>query len=490
MSNFNQNWIPVVDKQKGLYGLISPALCRILLKSKRIFVSGRAPFTVSTRSDFVLIKQNGFIFVSSISAGIDPGVKHTGISLFTENTNCKRTVFYTAILKHRGQRISRNLEKRRSLRSSRNNRRKKTSLSYRTISDFRFDEVLQQKQGTRLKKFLKPTEWLPVSVVSRLSNISRFFRRIGFRYGNLYIEDVMFTPTQIEEIFIDQHGWVKIPRNARDYVKWRDNYTCQYCGYDFIKNDFKRRLEIDHIVPRSRGGDNDRTNLICSCHNCNQEKSNLTLLEWYKVAKPKQKKGIEKLLKQEQKASPHKYSTLATITRKILARYLYHSLTTPNMDFYNWINKKQFLLYSGVGLGICSYPGYYTKQTRLRNNLPKDHHIDAACVGTRGVVKFKTKVVDEISSMGKGKRQMCRMNKYGFQASAPKPKNKRVNGFSSGDLVKLGKKIYYISTSRSNGLIAIVENGKQKFLKKDQIKSIKLLWKNNGYRYITRPTVY
>jgi len=56
----------------------------------------------------------------------------------------------------------------------------------------------------------------------------------------------------------------------------RDGYICQYCGrpvvaYDFVKgmpvpND---AATIDHIIPKARGGNNCRGNLITSCKECN-----------------------------------------------------------------------------------------------------------------------------------------------------------------------------------------------------------------------------
>jgi 5-methylcytosine-specific restriction endonuclease McrA len=53
----------------------------------------------------------------------------------------------------------------------------------------------------------------------------------------------------------------------------RDNFTCQYCGLDASK-DFETwwhaNLNIDHIVPKSRGGSiDDEKNLVVACRACN-----------------------------------------------------------------------------------------------------------------------------------------------------------------------------------------------------------------------------
>lgn len=53
-----------------------------------------------------------------------------------------------------------------------------------------------------------------------------------------------------------------------------DDFTCQYCGRT------NTRLECDHIIPISRGGNNDFENLITACFNCNRSKRNKTISEW------------------------------------------------------------------------------------------------------------------------------------------------------------------------------------------------------------------
>jgi 5-methylcytosine-specific restriction endonuclease McrA len=63
-------------------------------------------------------------------------------------------------------------------------------------------------------------------------------------------------------------GRKAIPKKLRFEVFKRDSFTCQYCGKsapDII-------LEVDHIHPVSRGGEEDITNLITSCFDCNRGK--------------------------------------------------------------------------------------------------------------------------------------------------------------------------------------------------------------------------
>jgi 5-methylcytosine-specific restriction endonuclease McrA len=55
---------------------------------------------------------------------------------------------------------------------------------------------------------------------------------------------------------------------TRQNVFERDKNMCQYCGHKFDRKD----LNIDHVVPRHRGGLTTWTNVVCSCLDCNRRK--------------------------------------------------------------------------------------------------------------------------------------------------------------------------------------------------------------------------
>lgn len=59
-------------------------------------------------------------------------------------------------------------------------------------------------------------------------------------------------------------------RRARIYM--RDKFRCQYCG----ERKTSGELTLDHILPRSRGGDNSPLNVVTACVSCNQRKGNRT----------------------------------------------------------------------------------------------------------------------------------------------------------------------------------------------------------------------
>lgn len=56
---------------------------------------------------------------------------------------------------------------------------------------------------------------------------------------------------------------------SRKNVLRRDGFRCQYCNQ-------RERLTVDHVIPRSRGGRDQWTNLVAACIRCNNKKGNRT----------------------------------------------------------------------------------------------------------------------------------------------------------------------------------------------------------------------
>lgn len=63
-------------------------------------------------------------------------------------------------------------------------------------------------------------------------------------------------------------------RRIRLRIFKRDGWACTYCGTS------AEPLECDHIVPISRGGSNDDSNLTTACRRCNRSKRAKLLSEW------------------------------------------------------------------------------------------------------------------------------------------------------------------------------------------------------------------
>jgi hypothetical protein len=132
----------------------------------------------------------------------------------------------------------------------------------------------------------------------------------------------------------------------REYLLAKSGHQCAYCGASGVP------LNIDHIVPRSKGGSNRVSNLTVACIPCNQAKDALPLEEF--VNDP------------------------ARVAR-ILA-----SAKAPLRDTAA-VNTTRPALYAALvatGLPVESASGGRTKWNRDRNAVPKSHVLDALCAGT------------------------------------------------------------------------------------------------------------
>ena len=88
------------------------------------------------------------------------------------------------------------------------------------------------------------------------------------KYGISYelIDEDNLTKRQVRQ---------RLTTKAKEQIYIRDKFECQYCGS-------KEELEVDHIIPISKGGTNENDNLITACHRCNTSKSDKDLEEFIK----------------------------------------------------------------------------------------------------------------------------------------------------------------------------------------------------------------
>src|SRR5664279_532065 len=80
----------------------------------------------------------------------------------------------------------------------------------------------------------------------------------------------------IRPVVIRLVSYVRIPRDThrrkitRRAVFARDDWTCQYCGS-------RSNLTVDHVIPRSKGGNSSWENIVASCAPCNRRKGSALL---------------------------------------------------------------------------------------------------------------------------------------------------------------------------------------------------------------------
>lgn len=88
------------------------------------------------------------------------------------------------------------------------------------------------------------------------------------------VERFIRVPQAVVLKFYDQIPQKQI-RFSRINVYLRDQHICQYCGQNFSKD----QLNLDHVIPKSKGGLTTWENVVCCCLNCNKRKADLSLAQ-------------------------------------------------------------------------------------------------------------------------------------------------------------------------------------------------------------------
>lgn len=110
-------------------------------------------------------------------------------------------------------------------------------------------------------------DYTPITVCS----VERAFLLVFMDKAELLTESLNQTLRTVSRAYpmpsvIRLFKYVNIPFKgvvlSRHNIFKRDNYTCQYCGA-------VRDLTIDHVVPSSKGGQSNWTNLVTACKRCN-----------------------------------------------------------------------------------------------------------------------------------------------------------------------------------------------------------------------------
>jgi 5-methylcytosine-specific restriction endonuclease McrA len=369
----------VVDAQRRPLHPCTPARARLLLKQRKAAVLRRFPFVL------ILQETKPETPCQELRAKIDPGSKTTGMAVVNNATG---EVLWAAELTHRGEGVREALAKRRAARRARRARHTR----YRQ---------------PRCNNRRRPKGWQPPSLRSRRDNVLTWVARLRkwCPVGALSLELVKFDTALMEDATLqgeDYQMGTLAGCEVRQYVLLKWQHACAYCGVSGVP------LELDHVVPRSRGGSDRESNRVPACHTCNQRKGNQSIQEFL----------------QDRPA--------------VLQRIQAH-LKTPLGDAAA-INTLRWALYEGLqatGLPVETGSGGRTKWNRVSRALPKTHWLDAAAVGasTPTVLRVRWVVPWLITAQGRQRRQMVLMDKRGFPRTRAKGCN-CVQGFRTGDIVR------------------------------------------------------
>ena len=372
----------VVDKNGQPLMPTSPKRARLLRQAKKAEVFCQNPFTIR-----LLEREGGDL--QPLELKFDPGSKTTGIALVAKGE--LRGWFCLAAweLTHRSQQIVDALLSR--AQSRRGRRARKTC--YRK---------------PRFSNRTKPTGWLPPSLKSRVDNTVGFARKIkrvapltGFATEDACFDTQLMANPEVSGVAYQQGALAGY--EAKEYLLIKGHHQCAYCKVRGVP------LQIDHIVPKSRGGTDRISNLCLACEACNQKKANRPVEEFLKN-KPDLLISIL-----AQAKLPLKDAAAMNSTRRALVKAL-----------------------KSLNLPVSTGTGGRTKYNRTQQGYAKAHWLDAACVGEAGSRVDISRIdrVTMIHAKGRGDRRMCKSDKYGFPRSSAKTV-KRLHGFQTGDWVRL-----------------------------------------------------
>ena len=397
--------------------------------------------------------------IAKATLGIDPGARTTGMAVTTAAREGEKVIDGVKV-KHRPHRISQALASRRSYRRLRRGR--------------------IRRRPARFNNRHRPAGWLPLSLNSIRANILTNARHLTALYPicHIAVDTCRFDPRLIADPDVFGEGYQNSERDhmqVREYVMQRDNRTCQYCGKTGV------RLEIDHVVPKSRSGSDRVSNLAASYRECNQGKGNMPVEEFLRD-QPDRQAQVKRQLHASLQSAAHLNALMPFILQD--ARTL--------------------------GLPVLETDAVSTAWVRHELGIEKTHVNDAACLSNPTALQTPERITT-VSAVGHGRRQMLTQpSRYGtprFTAGAAgkyrgyrawcrlprsmqgfttmpghKLRQRRVRGICSGDLVRYWHPDHGIVMGT-----AVMANGKTRVragaAKDVPVRKAVLLQRSNGYRY-------
>ena len=425
-------YVFVLDKKHRPLQPCHPARARKLLVKGRAVVHRHTPFVIRLKDRLVEESE-----VDGVEVGIDPGSKHTGITVFTHQAGQRRGR-YAIQLDHRGAQIRKKMDQRPRYRR----RRRTSNLRYRP---------------SRFHNRTKPDGWLAPSLWHRVETTVSWADRLC-RWAPVravHVERVAFDTHALSagrslEGAEYQRGTL-YGYEVREYLLAEFDRACAYCGATDTP------LNIDHVRPRSRGGSDRVSNLVLACVPCNQAKADRPIEEFAP-------KAAARVLAQAK--APLRDAAAVQSTRWGLWRALDQRLPTH------------------VGTGGR------TKWNRARNYLPKSHTLDAPCVGKLETITRTVSAVLVAGCAGRGSYARTRPDRYGFPRLRL-PRVKGFFGFATGDLVRAvvpkGKK-----AGTHTGRVAVRASGRFNIttahgtVQGINHRHLRLLQRADGYAYTSR----
>ncbi len=447
----NQNTVLVLDRDGSPLMPTRPSRARRLMRQGRARKHwAKGVFCLQMQD--IGIDDEG-VEIDGVELNIDPGARATGLAVVSETPEGRRAHALVE-LRHRGTRVRNRMDRRRSLRRNRRSR-------------------LRNRQP-RFDNRTRPEGWLPPSMNTRLANTETWVRRLAeifpvtlvrvetARFDTQIMQDAEVTGREYQQG--ELAGW-----QLRSYVFHRDGAKCRYCG------DAKaERYELDHIVPRSRGGANRVSNLVVSCQDCNVSKGN---------------QSVEEFLANR----PARLAAIRSIRRASLVGATQMNIIVPEL----------LRRLEQMELPTAEYDAYTTSWTRKRLGVLKTHVNDALCIGAPDDIQIQSPLKTVVRSSGHGDRQMLRPSdrhgnprgqgyrdycalprqRQGYtRCPGHRSRRKRLRGIASGDLVRIRHRRHGVIrgyAALTSDRVAVQHEGKSVSVR---AQDAVLLAHNHGYR--------
>jgi 5-methylcytosine-specific restriction endonuclease McrA len=373
----------------------TPRRARLWIRSRRAKVVRHEPFTIQLQFETTSYTQ-------PVTVGVDTGSKTVGIA-----ATANQETLLQAEVQLRTD-ISEKLTQRRTYRRARRSRKTR----YRAPS---------------FANRRRPVGWLPPSISSKLAATLKAIHFVTsllpVRQVNVEIASFDLQKMRDPEITgISYQQGSLCGYQIREYVLEKWHRTCVYCG----KKDTV--LQIEHLVPKARGGSDRVDNLTLACQPCNQRKGNQTASEF----------GFPQI--QAQALLPLRDAAHVSALKTSLVAQL----------------QQQF----GKAQIQVRY-GYQTKYQRIQVlDLPKTHTNDAVAIACEiGEMVQPLEMVHHIRCLARGHYQRFNGLQSEHKCWAPR----KVRGFKLYELVKAKGEVGYIAGRREKGAFIIkdVTTGKK-----------------------------
>lgn len=420
----------VLDKHKKPLMPCTEKRARLLLQRGRAVVHRMAPFTIRLKDRVV-----EECAVQPLRLKLDPGSRTTGFAVLRESSPDVGVAIVLGELHHK-QGIKSKLDARRAVRRGRRNRKtryRQPRFDNRRRSEGWLAPSLNARVQQTLNAVAKLSHLVPLSAIS--------MELVKFDTQKLQNPEIVGIEYQQGELA----GY-----EVREYLLEKWGRRCAYCGAQNVP------LEVEHIIPKSRGGTDRVSNLTLACRKCNQAKGSKTAIEF----------GHPEV--QEQAKLPLRDTAMVNATRWALYSHL-----------------------QAFGLPIECGSGGRTKMQRIQHELPKEHYYDALCVGASTPATFTSlpEYIQVWSAIGRGTRKMCNIDKHGFPRGHRSSRKSHFS-FQTGDLVaasvpggKYAGRWFGRVAVRANGYFDIKDASGRRVCQGISYRSFRLMQRADGWQY-------